>query len=185
MRYPGLADGGETYDELISNVDVLPTILDIVGMDGRDNLDGRSFRPLLADEESYEERERIFTEMTWHDMYNPVRSIRTERYKYIKSFWHLPKVYLPTDVFASESGREVREKYSVPTRPHEELYDLHETPQEDENVCHEPRYQDVRIDLSRQLQEWMQTTDDPLLDGPVVPKNYDDILQWPHEMSQE
>jgi N-sulfoglucosamine sulfohydrolase len=185
MRYPGLAEGGKRYDELISNVDVLPTILDIVGMETPDTLDGRSFRPLLADEESYRERERIFAEMTWHDMYNPVRAIRTERYKYIRSFWHLPKVYLPTDVFASESGREVRERYSVPTRPYEELYDLQETPQEDENVVHEPRHEDVRVNLSRRLHAWMEATDDPLLNGPVEPKNYDDILRWPHELSQE
>lgn len=185
MRYPGLAEGGERYDELISNVDVLPTILDIVGMDTPDTLDGHSFRSLLADDENYEERERIFAEMTWHDMYNPVRAIRTERFKYIRSFWHLPKVYLPTDVFASESGREVRERYSVPTRPYEELYDLKETPQEDENVVHEPRHEDVRVDLSRQLHAWMEATDDPLLNGPVTPKNYDDILRWPHEVSRE
>jgi len=181
LRYPGIAEGGETYDELISNVDVLPTILDIVEVDIPDNLNGRSFLSLLTDDDGYDERERIFAEMTWHDMYNPVRMIRTERYKYIRSFWHLPKVYLPTDVFASEAGREVREKYSVPTRPYEELYDLTETPREDENVIHEPRYQEIRIEHSRRLKEWMEATDDPLLDGPLVPADYDDIRRWPHE----
>lgn len=181
LRYPGLTDGGESYDELVSNVDVLPTILDIVGIEVPDTLDGRSVRPLLAAGDSYEERERVFTEMTWHDTYNPVRAIRTDQYKYIRSFWHLPKVYLSADVFASESGREVREQYATPTRPYEELYDLRETPQEDENVAYEPRYQDVRTDLSRQLQGWMERTNDPLLDGPVLPPNYDDMQQWPHE----
>lgn len=182
LRYPGVADGGKSYDELISNVDVLPTILDVVGIDVPDNLDGRSFLSLLTDgDDEYEERDRVFAEMTWHDMYNPVRMIRTERYKYIRNFWHLPKVYLSADVFASEAGREVREKYGVPTRPYEELYDLREAPPEDENVVHEPRYQEIRTDHSRQLREWMEATDDPLLDGPVVPADYDAIRQWPHE----
>jgi arylsulfatase A-like enzyme len=181
LRYPGLADDGEVYDELLSNVDVLPTVLDILDIGIPDGLDGRSFRPLLAADETYEERNRIFAEMTWHDMYNPVRAIRTDRYKYVRNFWHLPKVYLSADVFASEAGREVREHYSVPTRPYEELYDLQEAPQEDNNVALEPRYQDVRIDLSRQLQGWMESTDDPLLDGPLVPPDYDDIQRWPHE----
>ena len=181
LRCPGIADDGERYDEMISNVDVLPTILDIVGVDIPDDLDGRSFLPLLADDEEYEERQRIFAEMTWHDTYNPVRMIRTERHKYIRNFWHLPKVYLSTDVFASEAGREVRETYATPTRPYEELYDLQETPKEDENVVYEPRYQEIRLDLSGQLQEWMKATGDPLLDGPVVPADYDDIRKWPHE----
>ncbi|AXR77406.1 sulfatase family protein [Natrarchaeobaculum sulfurireducens] len=211
LRYPELADDGTRYDQLISNVDVLPTILDLVGdesdesgdgddgngesgdgddgnndgtgentLDRPNEIDGRSFLPLLTGDE-YDERECVFAEMTWHDMYNPVRAIRTERYKYVRNFWHLPKVYLTKDVFASEAGRMIRETDAVPPRPYEELFDLHESPQEDENVAFEPRYQDVRVDLSRRLYEWMDETDDPLLDGPVVPGDYGTITSWAHE----
>ncbi|MDQ2052571.1 sulfatase [Natronolimnohabitans sp. A-GB9] len=181
VRYPGVADDGTRYDELLSNVDVLPTLLEIVDVDVPDDIDGRSFRPLLADGDEYRERDRIFAGMTWHDMYNPVRAIRTERYKYVRNFWHLPSVYLTKDIFASEAGRTVRETDGVPTRPYEELYDLHESPQEDDNVVFEPTYQDVRTDLARQLHEWMVETDDPLLDGPVPPGDYETITTWAHE----
>ncbi|ARS91030.1 sulfatase family protein [Natrarchaeobaculum aegyptiacum] len=220
VRYPGVADGGESYDELVSNVDVLPTILEVVDADPRssdadsepdadsedteasdadsvgspsedtdpfdselelpDGLDGRSFLGLLTGEE-YEPRERVFAEMTWHDMYNPVRALRTERYKYVKNFWHLPKVYLTKDIFASEAGRMVREEDGVPPRPYEELYDLRESPQEDENVAYEPAYQEERLELSAQLEAWMRETNDPLLDGPVTPGDYETITSWPHE----
>jgi peptide/nickel transport system substrate-binding protein len=112
-----------------------------------------------------------------------IRAVRTDRYKYVRSFWQLPKVYLSTDVFASEAGREVRERYAVPTRPYEELYDLRETPQEDENVVHEPRYQEVRLDLARQLRGWMERTDDPLLEGPVLPPDFEAIRRWPQELT--
>jgi N-sulfoglucosamine sulfohydrolase len=144
------------------------------------DLAGRSFLPLLTDDD-YVPHERLFAEMTWHDEYNPVRAIRTDRYKYVRSFWHLPTVYLARDVYASEAGREVREAYSAPVRPYEQLYDLHTAPQEDENVALEPRYQDARLDLARQLHEWMVETDDPLLDGPVPPGDYDEVQSWPHE----
>ncbi|GAB7020914.1 sulfatase family protein [Halostagnicola bangensis] len=182
MCYPGVIDADERYDELISNVDVLPTILDLTGIEIPEIVDGKSFVSLITDrDETYVERDRIFAEMTWHDMYNPVRAVRTDRYKYVRSFWHLPTVYLPTDVFASESGREVRETDGVPPRQYEELYDLHDAPQEDDNVVYEPRYQDIRQELSRELYEWMDATDDPLLDGPVLPGDYDGIQSWPHE----
>ena len=207
FRGPGI-EPGKRYDELLSNVDVLPTLLDLVdigeqddveGLDDSessddgdnstdssesigvpDDLDGRSFAPLLAGDE-YEPRERIFAGMTWHDMYNPVRAIRTERYKYIRNFWELPKVYLTTDIFASEAGREVRERFAVPPRPYEELYDLRDAPQEDDNIVFEPRYQDKRLELAERLHDWMVETDDPLLDGPVPPGNNDEIQAWPHE----
>ncbi|WP_255168824.1 sulfatase family protein [Natrononativus amylolyticus] len=186
MCGPRLPEGAR-YDELVSNVDVLPTLLEYVGLEVPDRIDGRSFAALLGDdasagdgETSYEERERLFAEMTWHDMYNPVRAIRTERYKYIRNFWHLPEVYLTKDIFASESGREVRESYGTPPRAYEELYDIHEDPQEAENVAFEPRYAEIRNDLSEQLYEWMVDTDDPLLNGPVAPGDYDEITDWTH-----
>ncbi|KYH24206.1 sulfatase [Halalkalicoccus paucihalophilus] len=182
LRYPGVVDAGKRYDDLVSNIDVLPTVLDFVGEDCPVGIDGQSVAGLIADSVSgYDTRERIFAEMTWHDMYNPVRAIRTDRYKYIRSFWHLPMVYLPADVFASESGREIREVDGVPTRQYEELYDLRDAPQEDDDVVHEPRYQEIRRELSRQLYEWMDETDDLLLDGPVPPGDYDDIRSWPHD----
>ncbi|RQH02532.1 sulfatase family protein [Natrarchaeobius oligotrophus] len=181
LRCPELAADGSRYDELISNVDVLPTLLELIGEDVPSSIGGRSFLSLLAEDGEYDERERVFAEMTWHDMYNPVRAIRTERYKYVRNFWHLPKVYLTKDIFASEAGRMVRETDGVPPRPYEELYDLQESPQEDENVVFEPTYQDVRRDLSRQLHEWMVETDDPLLDGPVPPGDYGTITSWAHE----
>ncbi|AGB39370.1 sulfatase family protein [Natronococcus occultus] len=181
LRGPGVPEGRRS-EELVSNVDVLPTLLEYLDVDVPDRLDGRSFLPLLTDDE-YEPRERVFAEMTWHDTYNPVRAIRTDRYKYVRNFWHLPKAYLTKDIFASEAGREVRETYAVPYRPYEELYDLRNAPQEDENVALEPRYREARADLSRQLYEWMDATDDPLLDGPVRPGDDDEIHSWPHEPS--
>ncbi|MFC4990404.1 sulfatase family protein [Saliphagus infecundisoli] len=184
IRYPGVVDAGRRYDDLVSNVDVLPTVLELVGEECPAGLGGRSVAGLIADGVGgYDERDRIFAEMTWHDTYNPVRAIRTNRYKYIRNFWHLPTVYLPADVFASESGREVREAYGLPFRQYEELYDLRDAPREDDNVAHEPRYRDARRELSAQLLEWMNGTDDPLLDGPVVPGDYDEIRSWPHDPS--
>ncbi|MFP8956160.1 sulfatase [Natrialbaceae archaeon A-CW3] len=178
---------GQRRTELISNVDVLPTLLDIADIEvpGKVDLDGRSFRPLLSGDDdeiaAYEPHDRLFAEMTWHDMYNPVRAIRTEHYKYIRNFWHLPKVYLTKDCYASESGREVRERYGAPPRPYEELYDLYEDPQEADNVAFEPRYSEIRRDLAEQLHTWMVDTDDPLLNGPIPPGDYETIAAWPHE----
>ena len=181
---PDIIEPGKQHDEFISNIDVLPTILELVGKEVPEHMNGRSFLPLLRGE-PYEGREHIFSEMTWHDIYNPVRSIRTKKYKYIRNFWHLPRVYLPTDVFVSESGREVRELFGCPPRPREELYDLDNSPQEDENVVLEPRYQEVRRELSRDLYDWMNNTNDPLLDGPVLPGDFNEIQSWPHRDTEE
>lgn len=165
-RYPGLFDGGEEYGELLSNVDLLPTVLDLVGVDVPDAVSGRSFLPLVADSE-YEPRERIFSEMTYHDRYNPMRCVRTERYKYIRSFADLPEVYLPLDIMFGPSGRELFYEYYTDPRPEEELYDLEADPHEQENLIGDPEHSEVAEELRQEVDDWMRETDDPLLEGDV------------------
>lgn len=174
-RYPGAFDGGARYDELVSNVDVMPTILDLVTGEPPSDVAGRSVLP-LATGRPYEPRDHVFAEITWHDRYDPVRAIRTEEYKYIRSFWHRPPVYLPNDVFASRAGRAVREECHSGTRPHAELYDLEADPHEQRNLADEDELQDVVSELDDRLVAWMRETNDPLLDGPVPPANYEDIV---------
>ncbi len=177
MRLPELIEGGKRYDELVSNVDLLPTILNLIEQTPPDDIAGRSFLPVLADGK-YLPRHCIFAEMSWHDRYNPVRAVRTDQYKYIRSFWHLPSVYLSTDVFVSKAGRELREQYYADSRPYEQLYDLERDPDEQANRADEQEYEAVRTELETRLYNWMEQTDDPLLEGPIVPSDYDNITTW-------
>lgn len=162
-------------DELVSNVDVFATLLDLVGTEPDGEISGRSFAPLLGlAEGAYEPRDRVFAGMTWHDRYNPIRAIRTDRWKYVRNFWHLPDVYMTTDVYASPSGRECHEKFYAEQRPYEELYDLESDPHERENLADEV-HNDLRERLRGELVEWMNETDDPLLSGPVLPDDWEEI----------
>ena len=190
---PGRIEDDAVHDDLVSNVDFTPTILDLVGVEPPTDVAGRSYAGLLVDENevekgdetvetTYEPRERIFGEMTWHDRYNPIRAIRTERYKYVKNFSVLPRVFVPMDVVPTPSGREVHEEFYVEQRPEEELYDLEADPHERENLASDrtpyepaseasdpdPAHQDELERLRNELHEWMEETGDPLLEGPVA-----------------
>lgn len=172
-RYPPLIDGGTVYEELVSNVDILPTVLDLAIGETPDDIDGYSLIPLLDDDRTYSPRDHVFAEITWHGTYNPIRAVRTERFKYIRNFWHNPRVFLPNDVYASRAGQEVRGRYGRPSRVFEELYDLESDPHEQENVADDTDYEQVRAKLESTLATWMHETDDPVLEGPVRPDDYD------------
>jgi arylsulfatase A-like enzyme len=179
LRWPGVLDGGERYDALTSHVDVLPTLLDLLGLPIPADRCGRSFEGLLTGGD-YTPRDHVFAEMTWHERYAPMRAIRTTDAKYVRNVWKQQRVHLPADIFGSRAGRAVREAFYIDERPREELYDLTADPNEQASLApgrgvfapqreEAPSSEDERLpSLRRQVYDWMESTDDPLLDGPVT-----------------
>lgn len=157
--------GGRIYDELISNVDMAPTILELLGLPVPATVQGRSFAALLRDE-PYQPRTRLFAEKTFHTAYEPQRGLRTERFKLI---WNAEVgiMNVPGDIMHSPIYPEMIDEISV-ERPPFELYDLAEDPGERVNQVANPAYAEVFGELCHQLRVWMLETRDPLLDGPVA-----------------
>lgn len=162
---PGKAAVTGRRQALLCNIDLMPTLLELIGAACPDGLDGKSFASLLQSP-CDEGRESFFTELTWHDKYHPMRGVRTARYSYVKNFADGPLVYVPVDAHLSLSGLAVRERLYVPNEP-EELYDLHLDPLEKNNLIAHPDYQAIAARLRERVANWMRETDDPLLSGPV------------------
>jgi N-sulfoglucosamine sulfohydrolase len=170
-RWPsdGLA-GGRVVSELISNVDVTPTLLQGLGVALPPNLHGQSFWPLLQDL-PYTARHEVFAEKTFHTYYEPMRAIRTRRHKLIVNLEVSTSVDVPSDVRDSPMYPLMLEQLDA-VRPPLELYDLTDDPWEQRNLADDPSVAGVQADLSRRLLVWMQETDDPLLKGPVASPYY-------------
>lgn len=166
---------GSTRPELLSNLDLLPTILELCGLEIPSNVQGRSFAALVHGRE-YTERTEIFAEMTYHDYYDPRRCVRTADHKLILNFSNAPFFMDP-----SQSWRPGTTAKHPPGRGfHElvELYDLREDALEFSNVADDPTLAGVRAELLGRLRDWMITTGDPLLDGiPPSPMHLDAVAE--------
>lgn len=169
LRYPARKGwhGGVVRNEMISNIDVLPTILDLVGIPIPDRVQGRSFASLL-DGRSYTPRSEIFTELTYHDYYDPRRAIRTETHKLIVNFTTAPAFMDPSQCWRPPSETQVPANHAVAYHPHVELYDLTKDPWEQNDVAASPEYAAVRRDLLRRLHRHLLETQDPILQGAVT-----------------
>jgi N-acetylglucosamine-6-sulfatase len=140
VRYPPLARSGTRIDELVLNVDLAPTLLELGGVAVPPDVHGQSFLPLLKGEtEGW--RDAFVTEYfeeipfpripTWE-------AIRTERWKYIR--------------------------YPSLGNGFDELYDLQTDPFELQNQVNSSDLSDIRDMLQREL-ERLLTFPRPLPEG--------------------
>ena len=82
------AAGAEDARHMVSAVDFLPTLLDIVGAAHPAGLDGRSFAPLLRGQ-TQEDREMVVKEYNENagGSRDPMRAVQTKQFLYIFNPW--------------------------------------------------------------------------------------------------
>lgn len=177
MRYPGVFPKGERRDELYSNVDLLPTLLETAGGEIPDEIEGRSVYPLLTGGD-YQEREMIFAEKTFHTSYDPIRCVRTKKHKYIFNFESVRPENYCLDIYNKPVLLESLAALERTPHRFDELYDLETDPLESNNLAEDPAHEDVRNRLAGELVKWMIETNDPLLKGPVGSPRFYDKLDW-------
>lgn len=128
---PGVPSGIET-EALVENVDVLPTLLELVGLEVPYGVQGRSLVPLLTRGQPV--RESVVTSYDAHDRGIRLKSLRTRRHK--------------LNVFA-------REAYA-------ELFDLEHDPEEFDNLAGRPEFAEIEQTLRNELLFRMMEDEDPL-----------------------
>lgn len=159
--------GGRRVEPMISNMDVLPTLLDLIGLPIPDTVQGASFQPLL-DGEGEAPRDTFYGELTYHDYYDPKRCIRTDRHKLIANFSSAPAFMDPSQMWRPRADTVVPENHAAAYHPHLELYDLREDPWELRDLAEDREWAEVRQNLMRRLYAHMVETEDPLLQGAVT-----------------
>lgn len=165
IRGPGGFVGGVVREELVSHIDLFPTLCDLLQIEPPAWLQGTSLLPCVRDDVAV--RDEVFTESTFHVSYQPQRCVRTLRHSLISDFtdWRRPR-QANVDDSASKSEWVEAGGPGWPIAA-ERLHDLVLDPYEHTNLVNDPAYADVLGDLRARLSAWMQRTDDPLLHGPV------------------
>ena len=156
-----------TRDELVSNIDIVPTVLETLGLPVPANVQGRSFAPLLAGH-PYTPRTEIFAEMTYHDYYDPRRCIRTATHKLIANFTTAPAFMDPSQSWRPRSDTVVPQNHALSYHEHIELYDLRHDRWEHVNLAKQPGQAGVRRELLSRLRRHLIETDDPIRHGAVT-----------------
>jgi N-sulfoglucosamine sulfohydrolase len=170
FQWPAGLPAGIERTNLVSSIDLMPTLLDMVGIAIPADVQGRTLLPLLVDPSAESDRDAVFAEMTMHantDAF-PMRSVRTDRYRYIRNYNDRP---VPMEGGDQPWVEEVLAmnlpgfRWTAP-RVAEELYDLASDPTEQTNLATDPGSQQILADLRARLDAHMAATSDPWLGMP-------------------
>ena len=162
MKYKGNAAAGKVSDSLLSQIDIFPTLCDMVGLTKPDYLQGKSFVEVFENPEA-KINDEIYSEVTYHAAYEPMRCIRTERYKLIR-YYDFHDGHVPGNIDESSCKTLLIESGLLKkSRPREMLFDLYLDPVERENLIGNPDYKEIYTDLRMRLEDWMERTEDPLI----------------------
>jgi arylsulfatase A-like enzyme len=166
LRGPGGFGGGAMVDSMVSQLDIFPTVCDVAGIPAPTRLRGRSLTALAGGGAAPLHAE-TFGEVTYHAAYEPQRTVRTDRHRYIRRFEERDRLVAPNVDAGPSKTLLVERGWRDRERPAEMLFDLTFDPQEAHNLVGDPASATVLADLRGRLQRWMQETGDPLLAGPV------------------
>lgn len=168
LRGPGPFAGGRVVDAMVTHLDIFPTLCDWLGIPAPSWLEGRSLRPLL-DGSAAEIHEAIHAEVNWHAAFEPMRAVRTRRWKYIRRFDGRCRPVLPNCDDSPSKTAWLDHDWAHRTVDSEMLFDLVYDPNEAHNLAHDADCQAALQDMRDRLQAWMAATADPLLKGPLQP----------------
>jgi len=171
--WPGVLKAGARSDAMLHFTDILPTFLELAGGSAPADIDGRSFASVLLGRAA-KHRSEVFAQHTADDNGHmncyPMRSVRTQRFKYIWNlrpdlafrthidrggpldgavFWNSWVEKAKTDAGA----REIVRRYHQ--RPEEELYDTIADPHETRNLAGVAAHRGTLVELRGKVRAWM------------------------------
>lgn len=132
-RCPELFGGGRKVEEVVANLDIMPTVLEACGAQAPAGIDGMSWLRLLRGERAGWRSELLY-EYYWERNFPQtptIHALRTDRYKYVRvhGLWDL-----------------------------DELYDLKEDPLESWNLILRPEFRKTAEELRARLWKVLEET---------------------------
>lgn len=130
---PGMIKPHSVIPQMVLNIDLAPTFLDVAGIPEPSQMQGKSFLPLLKGE-NVAWRDKVFYEYYWEQAFPQTPTtfaVRSDKYKYIayNGIWDI-----------------------------NELYDIEKDPYEMNNLIRNKSYDKIGMQLRNELYDWLEKT---------------------------
>jgi N-sulfoglucosamine sulfohydrolase len=176
FRWPGVTKKGSVdRAHMVSAVDLLPTLVEVIGAEMPEGVDGRTFLPLLKGE-SQGDRDMVFKAYneTSSGQRNPMRAVESRHFLYIFNPWSdgSRTMFSATNdtsthkrmVELAKDDKQLAARMNLLThRVLEEFYDIEKDPDCLVNLIANPAYQHEIEKLRGSLERWLRDMQDPML----------------------
>ena len=155
---------GSKIDRLISFVDLVPTLLSIVGIPIPEYLQGNAF---MGDQKTPDPEYAYMFRDRMDERYDMSRSVRDKKFRYIRNYMpfrphgqHLEYLWLAPSIRSWEAAykngecNEIQSRFWLP-KTAEELYDSENDPWEVNNLADDPAYADVLQRMQNECTQWI------------------------------
>ncbi len=186
IRFPNAQQAGTRNQDMLSFIDLAPTVLSLAGIAPPAHMDGIDF---LGEHQPAEKKKYIHAAADRFDAaYDKIRATRDRRYKYIRYYETEKPMFLRVkyrdqmpvmqELYRLRDADELNEAQALwfrETKPHFEFFDVENDPHELNNLADDPQYADKIRELSDECDRWL----DAINDTGLVPES--ELLEtlWP------
>ncbi len=159
VRIPGIAEGGRHVTHPVSQVDLVPTLLDAMGQNVPAGLQGASMLPCLTGQGDLVHKDVIVEWNGYNNGFGDVlgqASVLPEWQRLASKQEIITALGDPVRTIITPDGW----KFNWSSIGEDELYHLADDPQETRNVAGEPQHRTLVQDLKRRIREWQVRTGD-------------------------
>lgn len=158
ISYPKLLEKDKTNKQLVQNIDITPTVLDICGIEkfNKKNIDGKSLLPLLTNKVQ-SIHNALYFEYGW------TRAIRTKQWKYIALRYSKSsnKLRLKRRILYHAKNLEPMQHHVLLSHPNywdaDQLYDLSIDAGETTNLAGYGEHKETLIMMKTEMGKWLKT----------------------------
>lgn len=171
--------------DLVSAIDIAPTVLGLAGLETIETIQGQSFQGLLKSHRTDSHRDFVFAEHNWHVFQAHERMVRYKDWVYIRNAYPKRGNYAAESTRHFPAGNELWDAYEqgltrpeqediflIPREP-EELYHLASDPHQFHNLAKEADHHKILDFLRMVMNQWIKDTGDSIPEEPT--RDRDDI----------
>jgi uncharacterized sulfatase len=173
VRWPGKVTPETVREDMVSFIDLAPTMLAIAGVEVPKAMQGQFFLDAEGKPNPQQRRYVFVARDRMDETYDRIRAVRTERFKYVRNF-HPELPYAQRIAYGelmptmqawrrlnAEGKLEGPQKlFFAPTKPREELYDVASDPHEVRNLADSPEHRKTLEELRAVMDRWIDQTHD-------------------------